>query len=100
MEIENLREAIRHLHGCESRHVETSYVRETMPDGSTVVWEGPVDVFELLGHATATQAYAWPYWIDRKADRRGYVAVIGTEVVDTPTKAVQVWLVDESRKRA
>ncbi len=49
-----LQDAIRHLQGCESRHVESADVREAF-DGATV-WEGNVQVFDLIGHAMAARA--------------------------------------------
>ena len=54
--IEELREVIRHLHGVESKHVESVPVKETF-QGKTV-WEGVVEVFELYGHPMAGRAYA------------------------------------------
>ena len=50
-------DAVRHLHGCEARWVESVLVHETR-DGKTV-WDGEVQVFDLVGHPKASRAYAW-----------------------------------------
>ncbi len=49
--IEELRDVIRRLHGAEPVHVESVAVKETFK-GQTV-WEGIVEVFDLIGHPTA-----------------------------------------------
>jgi hypothetical protein len=57
-----LQDAIQHTHGCGSRHVETVPVRETF-QGKTV-WDGSVEVFDLIGHPKANQGYAWGFQDD------------------------------------
>ena len=52
--IEELRVAIRYLHGGEATHVESVPVKETF-QGKTV-WEGIVEVFDLRGHPEACPA--------------------------------------------
>ena len=56
-DIPKLREEIFKLHGCESSHVVSVPIVETF-QGLTV-WEGAVEVFELIGHPTALRCYAW-----------------------------------------
>ncbi|MEO8845915.1 MAG: hypothetical protein ABI591_09040 [Kofleriaceae bacterium] len=51
-----LRDAIKHMHGCDSKWVESVPVIETH-NGATV-WDGEVQVYFLIGHPTATRAYA------------------------------------------
>jgi hypothetical protein len=51
-------EAIRHLHGCEAKHLETVHIHEQAVNGETV-WDGDVEVFVLSGHPKAPMAYAW-----------------------------------------
>ena len=55
--IDELRDVIRRLHGAEAMHVESVAVKE-MFKGQTV-WEGIVEVFDLVGHPTAHRIYAW-----------------------------------------
>jgi hypothetical protein len=52
--IEELQDVIRRLHGVESTHVESMPVKETF-QGKTV-WEGVVEVFDLIGHPKTTRA--------------------------------------------
>jgi hypothetical protein len=55
--IESLQDAIRKAHGCQSKHVERVPILETF-QGQTV-WNGAVEVFELVGHPKAKLCYAW-----------------------------------------
>ncbi len=52
--IQDLQDVIRKLHGVESKHIESVTVKETF-QGKTV-WEGVVEVFELIGHPKAHRA--------------------------------------------
>jgi hypothetical protein len=89
--IQRLLDAIRHMHGCASSYVETVAVKETFK-GKTV-WEGDVDLFDLTGHATASQCYAWRYRDDE--GRWQYVAVLKVGPVDSPLRAVQAYIVSQ-----
>ena len=72
--IEELRKAIRRLHGVEASHVETVPVKETR--GDATVWEGVVHAFDLDDHPTATRAYAWSSPIEG-SDKRRFLAEQG-----------------------
>jgi hypothetical protein len=50
-------DAIRHLHDCGAKHVETVHVREEFQ--GQLVFERDVEVFDLNGHAKVKRAYAW-----------------------------------------
>jgi hypothetical protein len=50
---------IAQLHGCDSKHVESVPVHEVF-HGKTI-WEGNVEVFDLIGHASAKRCYGWTY---------------------------------------
>jgi hypothetical protein len=77
-----LQDAIRHMHGCESTWVETVPVTERF--NGELVWEGEVQVFELVGHPKAKRAYAWSHETD--GGKRRFVAVLGLgPVVDAVT---------------
>jgi hypothetical protein len=80
-----LQDAIRHLHCCESRHVETAHVREE--HGGQLVFERDVEVFELIGHPKAKRAYAWSE--ATTGNNRRFFAVLHTPPIDSPAKAVQ-----------
>ena len=78
-------DAIRHMHGCESRWVETVHVREEHQGEK--VWEGDVEVFELVGHTAAKRAYAWSE--ATTGTKRRFFAVLHVGPIDSPAKAVQ-----------
>ena len=86
-----LRQAIRDLHGCESRWVEAVPVRETF-EGATV-WDGDVEVFDLIEHPTAQRCYAWSHETDE--GKRRYVAVLHAGPIGSPRRAVQAAIVKE-----
>ncbi|HEV3219610.1 MAG TPA: hypothetical protein VGZ48_07545 [Candidatus Acidoferrales bacterium] len=92
--IEELRDVIRHLHGVESRHVESVPVKETF-QGKTV-WEGIVEVFELVGHPKAPMLYAWAYETDNPKRPR-HVTVLHIPPVISPILAVRAAIVQEFR---
>lgn len=71
MSVEPQKIAIRTLHGCDSSHVESVRVIEVFR-GETV-WDGQVEVFDLIDHPTAKRAYAWAHETDAGGPR--YVAV-------------------------
>jgi hypothetical protein len=60
--IEELKEAIRHLHGTESMHIQSVPVTEK--HGDQTIWDGVVEIFELHGHPKASHAYAWAHDTD------------------------------------
>lgn len=87
---------IRHLNGVDSRHVESVPIKETF-QGKTV-WEGIVEVFELLDHPKATRLYAWAY--DTGDPKRPkHVTVLHTGNVHSPLTAVRAALIQEFRER-
>lgn len=57
--IERLQMVISHLHECDSKHVESVPVHEVFK-GKTL-WEGDVEVFDLIGHPKAKRCYGWSY---------------------------------------
>jgi hypothetical protein len=94
--IEALRDAIRHTHGCDSRHAGTVPVRETF-QGKTV-WDGSVEVFDLPDHPKARQCYAWGFQDD--AGRWQYVAVLKIHPADSPQNAVRAYILAAKRAHA
>ncbi len=94
--ISALQDAIRNLHGCESQHLESVPVTERWDD--EVVWDGVVEVFDLIGHETALWAYAWSHVLDDSGQRR-FVAVLHEGPVDSPESAVRAAVVAEIRER-
>ena len=95
--IENLRAVIGKLHGCGSKHVESVPVHEVFR-GQTV-WDGVVEVFDLIGHPKAKRAYGWshPDGPDDKGER--FVTVLELPPVVDPKTAVQVSILSDIKKR-
>lgn len=89
----HLQKAIKAVHGSDSRHVEAVPVRETFK-GRTV-WEGDVDVFDLIGHPKAKKCYAWAY--DGKTGSNT-IAVLELPPVISPLTAVQAYVMSEAEK--
>lgn len=95
--IEALQEAIRKLHGVESKHVESVPVKE-MFEGKTV-WEGNVEVFDLVGHPKAPRAYAWMHQTDDAENAGRQVIVLHIRPIASPEMAVRAALLEEYQKR-
>jgi hypothetical protein len=90
--IDELRAIIKRLHGVESRHVESVPVLETFK-GQTV-WEGVVEVFELIGHPKASRLYAWVQDADGK---KRHFTVLHVAPVDSPQTAVRAAILQDYR---
>ncbi len=95
--IDELKDAIRRLHGCEADHAETVPVIETF-QGQTV-WAGEVEVFNIRGHPKATRCYAWAHATGEDDKGKRYVAVLELSPVDSAQAAVRAAIVDEARKQ-
>jgi hypothetical protein len=93
--IEELCDVIRRLHGVESKHVESVPVKETF-QGKTV-WEGIVEVFELVGHPKASRAYAWSHETDDPKKPRRHVTVLHVAPITSPEAAVRAHIIQEFR---
>ncbi len=84
-EISALQKAIERQHGCDSLWLMSVAVHETFK-GETV-WRGEVQVFRLVGHPETAICYAWSYQTEK--DKQRFVAILRSERVDSPLKAVQ-----------
>ena len=93
--IQELRDAIRHLHGAEATHVESVPVTETF-QGKTV-WDGIVEVFELRGHPAASRVYAWAHDTDDPVKPRRHVTVLHLHPIRSARDAVRAAIVQEFR---
>jgi hypothetical protein len=93
--ISELQEVIRRLHEAQSLHVESVPVKETF-QGKTV-WEGVVEVFELIGHPKAPRVYAWSHDTDDPKQPRRHVTVLHIHPVTSPILAVRAAIVQEFR---
>jgi len=95
--IDELRDAIQSLHGCEAEHVATLPVKEVF-QGQTV-WQGDVEAFDLRGHPTAKRCYAWAHATGTGDKDKRYVAVLELPPVDSAQTAVRAAIIDEARKQ-
>jgi hypothetical protein len=86
VEADQLREAVERIHGSTAKLVQAVPVCETF-QGQTV-WEGVVQVFDLVGHPTASRAYAWSSPIEESTNRR-FFAVLHKPPVGSPQAAVR-----------
>lgn len=93
--IPELQEVILRLHGVKSTHVESVLVKETF-QGQTV-WEGIVEVFEIVGHPKASKAYAWSHETDDPKKPRRHVTVLHRPPFTSPEAAVRGAIIHEVR---
>jgi hypothetical protein len=93
--IQELIDVIRRLHGVEAIHLESVRVKETA-SGETV-WEGFVEVFELVRHPTANCVYAWAHDTDDPKNPRRHVTVLRIHPIQSARDAVKAGIVQEFR---
>jgi hypothetical protein len=91
--LDELRNAIRRLHGVEASHIESVPVKEVFR-GETV-WEGKVEVFKLHGHPKANRAYAWSHDTGDPNHPRTYVTVLHIPPVLSAAIAVRAAIAQE-----
>jgi hypothetical protein len=73
-------------------------IKETF-QGKTV-WEGIVEVFELVGHPKAPRVYAWAHETDDPNKPRRHVTVLHIHPVTSPILAVRAAILQEFRANA
>jgi hypothetical protein len=93
--IDDLRDVIRKLHGVEATHIESVPVKETF-QGKTV-WEGIVEVFELVEHPKALKVYAWSHDTDDPKKPRRHITVLHIAPITSPEAAVRAHIIQEFR---
>lgn len=93
--IDEWKTIMRQLHHADSKHAESVVVRETF--GSETVWEGIVEVFELIGHPTAHRVYAWINEPRLPNQTKQHVTVLHPHPVKSAQDAVRAALVQEFR---
>jgi hypothetical protein len=96
--IEELRGVIKTLHGVDAEHIESVPVKETF-SGKTV-WDGIVEVFELIGHPTAPRLYAWSHATDDPRRPWRHVTVLHSHPIQSARDAVRAAIVQEFRNNA
>jgi len=89
--IEELQNAIHHLHGAEATHRESVPVKETW-QGQTI-WDGVVEVFDLRGHPKTNRAYAWLHDTGDPQQPFQPVTVLHIHPALTPLAAVRAFII-------
>lgn len=82
--IQNLKEAVTALHGCDCVHSGTSRVVEFWRGEK--VFDGAVETFTLSGHPKASEAFAWAF---HNGTEPQYVAVLRFAPINDPSDAVR-----------
>jgi hypothetical protein len=82
--LQNLKEAVTALHGCDCMHSGTSRVVEFWEGRK--VFDGNVETFTLSAHPKACEAFAWAY---NNGTEPQYVAVLAIPPIETPSDAVR-----------
>jgi hypothetical protein len=93
--VNELRDVIRRVHGVESEHIESVPVKERFK-GETV-WEGVVEVFDLIGHPTAVRVYAWSHETDDPAKPKRHITVLHSHPIKSAEDAVKAAIIQEFR---
>ena len=93
--IGELREVIKKLHGVDATHIRSVAVKEIFK--GEVVWDGLVEVFDLIGHPTAKMAYAWAHDTDDPDNPRRHITVLHVGPVNSAVSAVRAAIVQEYR---
>lgn len=93
--ISELQDVIRKLHGVESKHVRSVPVKEVF-QGKTV-WEGIVEVFDIVGHPKAPRIYAWSHDTDDPKKPKHHVTVLHLTPILSAEAAVKAAIVQEYR---
>lgn len=92
--IEHLGRDIETTERCRAQHVESVPIREMF--NGEVVWEGVVEVFDLIDHPTAKRCYAW-----MQPSQHGYptvIQVLNLPPVKDPITAVRAYIASLGRK--
>jgi len=82
----------------ESRHLESIPVKE-MFQGKTV-WEGVVEIFELIGHPTAERLYASTHATHDPENPCRHVTVLHSQPLKSAEDAVRAVIIQEFRTDA
>ncbi len=90
--LDELRDVIKKLHGVDSHHVESVPVKEVFR--GKMVWQGIVEVFELIDHPRASRLYAWIQDADGK---KRHFTVLHVAPIDSPLAAVRAAILQDYR---
>jgi hypothetical protein len=91
--IEEIQATFLRLHNCTAKYIETVPVLEEFQ--GQPVWQGEVEVFELLDHPKAKIGYGWGHATGEHDQGRRYITVLQLPPVDSPQTAVKVAIAAE-----
>jgi hypothetical protein len=91
--VEQLREAVEHLHGAPATFVRVHYVEDRFR--GELAWSGEVHEFAL---SDGRPVYAWSHYEDDSSELRRFVAVLGGGKIDGPTAAVRAAVLQQARE--
>lgn len=94
--IEDLQAAVENMHECEARWLRAIPVHEQF-NGQTV-WQGEVELFELIGHPKAKRAYAWFHATE--GTKRRFYAVLEFGPVKDAVTAVRAAIAADAKRGA
>ena len=60
-----------------------------------IIWDGTVEVFDLIGHPKVQVCYGWGHAAQDKPSKLRFVTVLGIPPIDSPLKAVQAVILNE-----
>ena len=89
--IERLQQVIFHLHKADSKWVESVPVHEVFLDKT--LWEGDVEVFDLIGHPKAKRCYGWTY-----GEPEEFITILELPPVTDAQSAVKVGVAYQIKK--
>lgn len=86
----DFQDAIKRMHGVSSKYVESVPVR--IITDQQPVWDGIVEVFDLIRHPNAKRCFAWLC----PTGKTEFESVLELGPIDSPRAAVQIALSDSS----
>ena len=86
--IRSLQEQILQRHGCRSIHFQTVPLKETFH--GRVLFDGDIEVFNLIGHPDASRAFAWC-----RTEDADCVVFLAIPPINTPRDAMRQYIIDE-----
>ena len=98
LHIDELRDTIHRLHGAKASHVHSVPVKEVFQ--ANTIWDGMVEVFELIGHPKADRIYAGIHDTDEPDKPKRHVTVLHLPPVVSAQTAVKAAIVQEYKERA
>jgi hypothetical protein len=84
-DIRRLKKVIQNLYGCDSVHVQSVHIHETVQE--KVVGDADVEVFLLVNHSRAKRAYSWSYTDDFGQLRD--MTILGVPPINSAVDAVR-----------